>query len=433
MTDSPLTSSDPPPADREQSAPDAVNGQDRTPAEKERPAEEERPDPLLDPAASEAEADEEGPPAPRPRRMRRRVLRAILRNLSRSDAEGATVEEPPRKGQGYARWLPVLRAVPWMLAGVFALSFVWDFPGVTLSLGTYQIALDGLLRIVSVSGWIGFLTNWLAITMLFQPREQRPLVGQGVIPAQRERVAWRLAQAVSDELINEAIIGEKIRDSGIAERYRTLVLSVTEDVLEDEIFRDELRAWIRRYLHRVLATEAVQEQIVTFTAEQVEQSVDGLPGLALQAYRLFDENDFQDRLRRAVQRLPQSIDPMLEELDPLLDRIPEELAKRGAAIDDFIMQTVLRFVEQIDIERIVLDNVRDYDERQLEMLLKRTTNEQLTYIKYLGGVLGTLGGLVIWRPVVSLLAFLALALGVYAVDEMLLRARASKREAGKRE
>ena len=403
MSNAPRPRSDIPPADPERSTPDAVNGREQMPAEEK--------------------GSEEAPPAPRPHRMRRRVLRAILRNRSRSDAEGAPLDEPPRRGQGYARWLPLLRAVPWLLAGVFAFSFVWDFADVTLSLGPYPIALDGLLRIVSVSGWIGFLTNWLAITMLFQPRERRPLVGQGVIPAQRERVAWRLAQAVSDELINEAIIGEKIRDSGIAERYRTLLLSVTEDVLEDEVFRDELRAWIRRYLHRVLATESVQEHIVTFTAKQMEQSVDGLPGLALQAYRLFDEDDFQDRLRRAVQRLPQSIDPMLEELDPLLDRIPDELAKRDAAIDDFIMQTVLRFVEQIDIERIVLDNVRDYDERQLEMLLKRTTNEQLTYIKYLGGVLGMLGGLVIWRPVVSLLAFLALGLCIYAVDELLYRAR----------
>lgn len=333
------------------------------------------------------------------------------------------MEEPPRVGAGYARWLPALRAVPWGLAVIFGLSFLWDFPGVTVALGTYQIALDGLLRIVSVSGWIGFLTNWLAITMLFQPRDERPIVGQGVIPAQRERVAWRLAQAVSDELINEAIIGEKIRDSGIAERYRTLALSVVDDVLDDEIFRDELRRLIRRYLHRVLATEAVQDQIVTFTARQMERSVDGLPGLALQAYRLFDEGDFQTRLRTAVQRLPDSLDPMLDELDPLLDRIPAELEQRGDAIDDLIMQTVLRFVEQIDVERIVLDNVRNYDERQLEMLLKRTTNEQLTYIKYLGGVLGTLGGLVIWRPVVSLLAFTVVGLLVYAADEMLYRSR----------
>jgi uncharacterized membrane protein YheB (UPF0754 family) len=397
-----------------------VNGSDTPPAE---PDHAGAPAPAADASPRTDGAEHATPNAFPPGTMRRRVFRAVLRNMPRSESAGAASDEPPRTVAGYARWLPVLRAVPWMLAAVFGLSFLWDFPGVTLSLGTYQIALDGLLRIVSVSGWIGFLTNWLAITMLFQPREARPLVGQGVIPAQRERVAWRLAQAVSDELINEAIISENIRDSGIAERYRTLALSVVEDVLDDDIFRDELRGLIRRYLHRALTTDAVQDQIVTFTAEQMERSVDGLPGLALQAYRLFDEDDFQARLRTAVQRLPDSIDPVLDELDPLLDRIPAELEQRGDAIDDLITQTVLRFVEQIDIERIVLDNVRDYDERQLEMLLKRTTNEQLTYIKYLGGVLGTLGGLVIWRPLVALVAFTVLGLLIYAADEALYRSR----------
>ena len=36
------------------------------------------------------------------------------------------------------------------------------------------LPLEGLLRIISVSGLIGFVTNWVAITMLFNPRQDRP-------------------------------------------------------------------------------------------------------------------------------------------------------------------------------------------------------------------------------------------------------------------
>ncbi|MEX2400523.1 MAG: DUF445 family protein, partial [Rhodothermales bacterium] len=122
--------------------------------------------------------------------------------------------EPPRAVGAHARLLPYLKIIPWILAASFAGSFMWDFPGVTLTVGDVVMDLDGLLRIVSVSGLIGFFTNWLAITMLFNPRERRPIFGQGLIPAQRERVIYRLATAISEELINEEIIKAKIESSG---------------------------------------------------------------------------------------------------------------------------------------------------------------------------------------------------------------------------
>ena len=357
-------------------------------------------------------------------RMQRRVLRALVGNLSRTRAEGSSVEAPPRTVGTYARWLPVLRLVPWVLALTFVASFAWDFPGTSFTIGGRTVVVEGLIRIVAVSGLIGFLTNWLAITMLFQPREPRPIVGQGVIPSQRERVAYRLAQAVSDELINEEIIIAKIHESGLAARYRDLALAVATDVLDDDVFRREFKSVVQQSLERTLTADAVQDRIVQFTAEQLERSAgSGLPGFALRTYRLLNEDDFQKRLRSAVEQLPHSLDPVLDEVDPLLDALPERLERRADTVESLLTQLVLRFVEALDVERIVLENVRDYDERQLEALLKRTTNEQLTYIKYLGGVLGAGGGLVIWAPVVALTGFAILGGGIYLLDEALYRAR----------
>jgi hypothetical protein len=89
------------------------------------------------------------------------------------------------------------------------------------------------------------------------------------------------------------------------------------------------------------------------------------------------------------------------------------------------MQVILRLVDAFDVERMIYENVRTYDEQQLELLLRRTTNEQLNYIKYLGGVLGIVGGFIIWAPALALVVFTALGLGIYALDEALFRARAT--------
>ncbi len=359
--------------------------------------------------------------------LRRAVLRAVVRNLPSEPPADVQAEEPPRRVGSYAQWLPLLRAIPWLLGAVFALSFAWDFPGRQITVFGHTMVVEGLLRTLTVSGLIGFGTNWLAITMLFQPRDPRPIVGQGLIPEQRERVAWRLAQAVSDELINEAIIVEKIHETGLAARYRDLALSVAEDVTDDDAFRRELKAVLRRSLRDVLADGDVQRRIVDFTAEQLEENTRGLPGLALQTYRMVNEDRFQAQLREAVERLPHSIAPLVDEVDPFLDSVPNRLRERADDIEELITQLVVRFVETIDVQRIVLDNVRSYDERQLENLLKRTTNEQLNYIKYLGAVLGVVGGLVIWEPAASLILLTVLGLALWAVDEGLYRMRGEGR------
>jgi len=295
---------------------------------------------------------------------------------------------------------------------------------VTLNVAGRTLVLEGLLRILTVSGLIGFVTNWLAITMLFQPREERPLVGQGLIPAQRERVIFRLAKAVSEELINEEIIKRKIEESRVIPRYREMALSVTRGVLEDPAFRAEVKTLAASYVEQVLGSQEVRQRIVDFTIEKVEEHAgQGLSGLALKVYRFVNEDDFQRRIDRVVQQLPDSLDDAMDQVDHLLDRVPEKIEARSEDIEAWATRVVLGFVENLDVYSMIIENMRQYDEQQLERLLKTTSNEQLNYIKYLGGILGFVGGLVIWEPVLSLTVFATLGLTLYAVDEWLYRRR----------
>lgn len=362
-------------------------------------------------------------------RARARDLRSLLTRYAKqhwpSSSKPASAEEaPPRATGAHARLLPLLRLVPWALALLFAVSFAWDFPGMTASLWGYELTLSGLLRILSVSGLIGFFTNWLAITMLFQPRQPRPIFGQGLIPAQRERVIYRLAQAVSQDLINEEIIKQKIEESGIIPRYRERVVAVTRGIVEDPGFRRELKHLTADYAQEVLASPSVQHRLVEFTIERLERHAEqGLGGLALKAYRYLNEDDFRRRVQDAVRSLPESVDVALDEVDHLLDRVPARLEAHAEELERLVTRAVLRFVENLDVYTMIQQNMAQYDERQLEDLLKRTSNEQLNYIKYLGGVLGLVGGFVIWNAPLALSFLGAVGLVLYALDEMLFHMR----------
>ncbi|HEY5565264.1 MAG TPA: DUF445 family protein [Rhodothermia bacterium] len=363
----------------------------------------------------------------------RRITRARVKDLGAlvvkygkryippgEEGEEARASSRPAAPPAPGRALWILRLVPPLLLALFAVSFVWDFKDVTLAAFGHVLQLEGVMRIVSVSGMIGFLTNWIAITMLFRPRARRPLLGQGLIPAQRERVIQRLAQAVTDELINEQIIKDKIQASGVIAKYRERAVSVVRGVIEDPEFRIDVKQLVVDYAARVLGSAEVRIRLAEIAAEKLEDHAGrGVSGLALRLYRFFREDEFQQRIDAAIRDLPKTLDRLLDETDHLLDVVPEKFEKRADEIERWATTAVLSFVGQMDIHGMILENMRRYDERRLEELIKNSSNEQLNYIKYLGGVLGFFGGLVIWQPLPALIGFGALGALVFGLDYLL--------------
>jgi hypothetical protein len=330
---------------------------------------------------------------------------------------------PPRLVGRIGQVIPYLQTLPWLLGALFALSFFWDFPGVAFEVFGRSVPADGLIRVLSVSGLIGFLTNWVAITMLFQPRAKRAIIPQGLIPAQRERVIYQLSSAISRELINAEIIKQKIQESGVIGRYRDLALGVVRGVVENPDFRTELKGLATEFATDVLGRESFRKELARVAVEKVEeQAGQGLGGVALRLYRTFAEDDFQRRIDRALAELPQAITPLLDRIDTALDTIPPKVEARADEIEEAATKAVLSFVESFDVRAMIMEKARGFDESQLENLLKSTSNEQLNYIKYLGGILGVFGGLVIWRAE-TLLVFVAAGLLLWGLDEALVRAR----------
>src|SRR5690606_22311373 len=112
-----------------------------------------------------------------------------------------------------------------------------------------------------------------------------------------------------------------------------------------------------------------------------------------------------------------------------LDTVPEKIEARSEQIESWASQVILGFVENLDVYTMVMENMRDYDDRRLEDLIKRASNEQLKYITYLGGVLGFIGGLVIWKPGLALGVLGSIGLTLYLIDETVYRIRLKRSRA----
>ncbi len=72
-----------------------------------------------------------------------------------------------------------------------------------------------LILIPLISAFIGWFTNWIAIKMLFHPREPKKILGitfHGIFPKRQRQFAEKLGKLVSTELLSFREIEEKIVD-----------------------------------------------------------------------------------------------------------------------------------------------------------------------------------------------------------------------------
>ncbi len=321
------------------------------------------------------------------------------------------------------RFLQLLFVIPYLLIGLFLLSFFWDFQQVSLTVWDYPLQFEGLLKIVSVSGLIGYLTNWLAITMLFKPARKRPLLGHGLIPAQKNRIAFRMAQAVSEDLINPEIIKQKINQSGIISQYREQTAAYLKNIIDDPSFRSDIKKWVVQYVDEMIADPEIRGALAEKIIIEIEESIEdkAIEKVALKAYSFIKGQEMQHIIEEALIRVPTSVENGLNKMDDLLDELPARLDKHSNSIENIVTGLLYKLINRLDVHALVEDNLRSYDEQHISNIIKNATNEQLHFIQYLGAVLGMIGGLVIWEPLISSISLGILTMLVLGLDKLLMQ------------
>ena len=224
-----------------------------------------------------------------------------ISNNERVLSQDATQNVYPKK-----KWLiNLLFFFPFLLLAGFLISFWWDFTGISLSIFGLIIDLEGLLKILSIGGLIGFMTNWVAIKMLFRPTFKRPILGQGLIPAQKDRIAYRLAVAVSNDLINPEIIKQKIQDSKSISKYREQATEYIKHVLDDSEFRSELKILLVSYVDEMIAEPEIRTSVAKAIIDQMNQSIDehSFERVAIKAYSFIKAKKCRS-CKNALTKLP---------------------------------------------------------------------------------------------------------------------------------
>lgn len=359
------------------------------------------------------------------------MIRKLLPHLRRHLAdvirwpEGLPAEDTPQPEPSYNRaqfGLALLRAAPWLCWGLFGASLWWDFPGWQLSIADYSLPLQGLLRMLGVSGLIGYYTNWLAIKMLFYPRQKRPLLGQGLVPAQQGKLAHRLAHSIHQHLLNEQVLLERIQKERMVQQLLQRLATGLEALAEDPDFNHELHMALTETIAVYLSKPEVQQKLEQELDAVIREAVEGttLPRL----YLKLNQRKYQKQLHHLVAHLPDKAGAWLQQPGRWLVPLTEALHEREDELEKDLSRLLRQTLESLQIPAQLQRQLAGYDASRLEQLLWGSTNEQLLYIQYLGGWLGIVGGLVLWQPLPMLALLLGVGSLVWVLDEILYRKQA---------
>ncbi|MCB1172334.1 MAG: DUF445 family protein [Leptospiraceae bacterium] len=361
------------------------------------------------------------------------LLRFLERWAGRLAPESDPPEPIPETPAGRSSvFLLFLKLLPWLsIAGFIASMFVdigdyWQ-TSFYLPWRADPVSMDGMLRMLTVTGLVGYGTNWLAIKMLFYPRKKRPLLGQGLIPSRKDHIVMRLGIQISKEIINSELILEQIRKSGLITHHRHKLTKSLRNMFSDPEFQQDITGLTEHYVNHLIRSPQFQDRIKDFIKSLDFDNMGLIEGGLLRMYKLISGNeDMTAKLQEVVENLTFRMQPFEKRLMDFLHQLPDQLEDQGHVVENYALGAIVFMIEQVNVQRVIVDNLQRFDEARLEQLLWKSTSDQLQYIQYLGCFLGIIGGFFIWLPLESLTITLLAGSLVWGLDVLIIRLRAGR-------
>lgn len=146
---------------------------------------------------------------------------------------------------------------------------------------------------------IGYLTNWLAIKMLFRPHEEKRIFGlkvpftPGLIPKEQKRIAASVGNAVGEYLLTEETIVKNLRSDKVQGYIKNSIKEKVKAICESEktigeslllILKDNyekmtvfLKKKISSVIEKELQKPKVQNKLLEISEEQIKRLLEKNP------------------------------------------------------------------------------------------------------------------------------------------------------------
>lgn len=187
-----------------------------------------------------------------------------------------------------------------------------------------------LFLIPVISAFIGWITNWIAIKMLFHPKQPRRFLGitiQGIFPKRQKHIAQKLGSIVANDLLQ--------------------VHEITANITQEENLKS-LTPFIETHIDGFLKTKLKEK---------------------LPIVSMFVGDNMLQKIKEGL----------MEEIEVLLPQL--------------IIQYADQLEEKLDIQSMVAEKITNFSSDKLETMLVSILQKEFRFIELIGAVLGFMIGL----------------------------------------
>jgi uncharacterized membrane protein YheB (UPF0754 family) len=187
-----------------------------------------------------------------------------------------------------------------------------------------------LFLIPVISAFIGWITNWIAIKMLFHPKQPRRFLGitiQGIFPKRQKHIAQKLGSIVANDLLQ--------------------VHEITANITQEENLKS-LTPFIETHIDGFLKTKLKEK---------------------LPIVSMFVGDNMLQKIKEGL----------MEEIEVLLPQL--------------ITQYADQLEEKLDIQSMVAEKITNFSSDKLETMLVSILQKEFRFIELIGAVLGFMIGL----------------------------------------
>lgn len=192
---------------------------------------------------------------------------------------------------------------------------------------------------------IGYITNWLAIKMLFRPREAKYIFGMklpftpGLIPKEKSRIANKVGETVGTHLLNSDSLSKALKDDKIKAKF-------------NEVAKEKI--------NQVINSNSTLEEALKNTLGENYYALKGnmIDNIAKTILESIQEEEFKNKVKFYI-----------------VDSIKERLNKEPEKIIDFINSNKFR---EVIINTLEEEKTRDIIGKALLKEVKTLGKEDLT-------------------------------------------------------
>lgn len=296
-----------------------------------------------------------------------------------------------------------------------------------------------------VGAFIGYITNDIAIRMLFRPYKTKHIFGlhipftPGIIPKEKGRIAKSIGDVISENLMNSEVLEQYLLSEQITSKLHSSITSFFETqkqnnetveqflihyLTEDEIsnIAKSINNNLTSQIKGRLADEAVGNKVAHIAVEHVinnmysedsenlinnivgvpQKLVSGLFKMVLAALHEPAERMLSRNINEILKNNSEEIVSNLigkEVADFLNTPVKDLLYGKGELIQkiiekamnlysNMITEHLPRILETVNISEIVCERINEMDVAETEKLVLQVMNKELKWLVRLGAILG---------------------------------------------